>query len=173
MAGHSGVSQAVLELASYVALALVVLLAVVIVGNELRVGGRLWRLGSRRAVGAVAGAVPGGAVPLDWRGIQESPVAQRLGLLFELVIDRLNERGSVRLAPGLTVRELLRAAPLADDKDRERLGALARASERVRFSGGVVSEADVAAVMEEGRLLLEGMGNVPGSSAVPSLSGGP
>jgi hypothetical protein len=178
MAGHSGVSQAVLELVSYVALGLVVLLALVIAGNEVRMGGRglrRWRLGARVPTETVA--VAGGAVPLDWQGVRDSPVAQRLGLLLELVIDRLNERGSVRLARGLTVRELLSAAALADEMARERLGVLARASERVRFSGGAVSEEEVAAVMEEGRLLLEEMGDTAGdgarSSGAPASGGGP
>jgi hypothetical protein len=35
-----------------------------------------------------------------------------------------------------------------------------RAAERVRYSGGVISETEIAAVMEEGRRLLEGIGGV-------------
>ena len=185
MTGHSGVSQTVLELVSYVALALVVVLTLVIVANELRAGG-IWGgdgrrrggargSGSRMATAAGLGGSAGGAAPLDWQGVQSSPLAQRLGLLFELVIARLNEGGGARLSRGLTVRELLSAAPLADERDRERLGALARASERVRFSDAAVSEAEVAMVMEEGRLLLEGIEGASGGAlwagAVPSSGG--
>lgn len=180
MTGHSGVSQTVLELVSYVALALVVVLTLVIVANELRVGG-VWGgvgrrsgargSGSRTATAAGLGGSAGGAVPLDWEGVLGSPLALRLGLLLELVIARLNERGGVRLSRGVTVRELLSVASLADERDRERLGALARASERVRFSDVAVSEEEVAGVMEEGRLLLEGIGGVSG--AVPSSGGAP
>ena len=177
MTGHSGVSQTVLELVSYVALALVVVLTLVIVANELRVSG-VWGgvgrrrsgargAGSRTATAAGLGGSAVGAAPLDWQGVQGSPLAQRLGLLLELVIARLNERGGVRLSRGVTVRELLSVAALADERERERLGALARASERVRFSDVAVSEEEVAGVMEEGRLLLEGIGGVSGGT-VPS-----
>ena len=161
MIGQSGVSQTVLELVSYGALGLVLMLAIVIVANELRVGG-VWGGGGRRRLGArgpaeASEAVAGG-VRLDWEGVRGSPVAQRLGLLLELVVARLNEVGGERLSRGLTARELLGAARLADERDRERLRALVRASEWVRFSGGAVSEGEVAVVMEEGRRLLEGIG---------------
>lgn len=160
--GQSGVPQTVLELVSYGALGLVLVLALVIVGNELRVGGIWGGGGGRRRLGArgpaeALDAVPGG-VRLDWEGVRGSPVAQRLGLLLELVVARLNEAGGERLSRGLTARELLGAARLADERDRERLRALVRASEWVRFSGGAASEGEVAVVMEEGRRLLEGIG---------------
>ena len=137
-----------------------------IVGNELRVSGvwrRAWRLrGSSRPGGAVAT----GGERLNWDLVQSSPVPQRLGLLLELVVARLNETSGVRLTRGLTARELLRAAPLADARDRERLGALARAAERVRFSGVAVPEEEIAAVMEEGRRLLERIGVVGASGGL-------
>lgn len=163
MIGQSGVRQAVLELVSYGALALVVVLAMGIVGNELWVGGvwgrpRRGRRGGGAGGGAVAdlGGVTGGA-RLDWAGVLGAPVSRRPGLLLELVVARLNESGGVRLSRGLTGRELLAAARLSDERARERLGVVVRASERVRYSGGAVAEEEVAAVMEEGRWLLDGI----------------
>jgi hypothetical protein len=175
MIGQSGVRQAVLELVSYGALALVVVLAVGVVGNELWVGGvwgRRRRRGGDADGGAVAdsGGVAGGA-RLDWTRVLGAPVAQRLGLLLELVVARLNESGGVRLSRGLTGRELLRTAGLADERARERLGAVVRASERVRFSGGAISETEIAAVMEEGRRLLEGIG-VAGTGGAMAVGAG-
>jgi len=165
MIGQSGLSQTVLELVSYGALGLVVVLALAIVANELRVAG-VWGRGRRGSLLAAGPAAASGGDRLDWGVVESSPLAQRLGLLLELVVARLNESGGARLSRGLTARELLQAAPLADERDRERLGALARASERARFSGGGVSEAEVAAVMEEGRRLLEGIGVFPSAPSV-------
>lgn len=169
MMGQSGVRQAVLELVSYGALALVVVLAVGIVVNEMWVGG-IWRGRGRRRRGDGLTGGSGGSgdgVRLDWAGVLDAPAGQRLGLLLELIVRRLNEGEGVRLARGLTARELLVAAPVAGERDRERLRVLVRAAERMRYSGGAVSEREVAEVMEEGRLLLEGIGVADGSVVAP------
>ena len=166
MIGQSGMRQAVLEVVSYGALTVVVVLAVGIVGNELWVGGvwgRFRRLGRRRDAGGgdgVAGGAGGvhGGAQLDWADVVGAPVGLRLGVLLELVVVRLNEGGGVRLSRGLTGRELLAAAGVADESARERLGVVVRAAERVRYSGGAISEMEVAAVVEEGRVVLEGIG---------------
>ena len=178
MIGQSGVPQAVLELASYGALALVVVLAVGIVGNELWTGG-VWgrfRRGRRRGVGeggGVAGDSDGGrgGARLDWAGVLGAPVSLRLGLLLELVVARLNESGGVRLSRGLTGRELLVSAGLSDERARERLGVVVRASERVRYSGAAIAEEEVAVVMEEGRRLLEGIGVAGAGGGAPPGAG--
>ena len=164
MIGQSGVPQTVVELVSFGALALVVVLAVVIVANELWVGGvrggRRRRVVAGDGVGSAQGwgETAGGGGRLDWEGVCGAPVAQRLGLLLELVVARLNESGTVRLSRGLTGQELLGAVRLGDEMDQVRLGELVRASERARYSGGAVLEAEVAVVMEEGKRLLEAIG---------------
>jgi Domain of unknown function (DUF4129) len=144
-------------------------LALGVVGNEIWVG-RGWRGWGRRGPRSAEGrADPGDAadgVRLDWAGVQSAPVAQRLGLLLELVIRRLNEVGGVRLSRGLTARELLAAAPALDESGRVRLGVLVRAAEKVRYSDGAVTEMEVADVMEEGRRLLEGIGVIGVSPVV-------
>lgn len=170
MVGESGVSQAVIELVSYLALAVVVVLAVGVVGNELRVSGvwgRLWgRFWRWRRVGRPGLPDGGGVVAageLEWRLVLEAPVAERVSVLLDLVVARLNGLESVRLSRGLTARELVRVAPLADSQDRGRLAELARVSEWARFSGGPVSEAAVAEAVEQGRVLLQRLaGMAPG-----------
>jgi hypothetical protein len=76
-------------------------------------------------------------------------------LLLELVVGRLVEGGQLRASRGLTVSELTRMARLPGEEDRGRLAELARTAERVRFSGVVVSDGDIEAAVEGGRVLLE------------------
>ena len=172
MVGESGLSQAVIEIVSYVALGLVTVLAVVIVGNELRVGGLFGGLRRRLAVLADVPVAPG-REGLTWGDVERAPVLRRAGLLLELLVARLAEGARLRSVRGLTVRELTRTAQLEDEADRERLLGLARTAERVRFSGVEVSEGEIAAAVDGGRVLLErigapaGDGEARGGGAVP------
>lgn len=156
--GQNGLSQAVIELVSYVALALVVVLAVAIVANELRLGGmlgRLWRQHVTRPREPVpVGAACEGATVLTSDEHEAAP-AQRLRMLLELVASRLTEEGRLPQSRGLTVRELARLARLPDEADRRRLAELARMSERMKFSNEPVPDTAIAVVLEDGRLLLE------------------
>lgn len=161
---QNGFSQVAIELVSYVALALVVVLAVIIVGNELRVSGvlrRLWRRFAGRRMGvpdADTGivAVEGGAVAywtLD--EVEKADRALQPRLLLELIAWRLTEVGRLPQSRGLTVRELTHAARLSEEGDRERLSELARMSERVRFSDEPASSDAVDAALQGGRVLFE------------------
>jgi hypothetical protein len=158
--GHSGLSQAVIELVSYVALALVVVLAGVIVVNELQVEGmpgRLWRryVARRRTAVSVVGAEREGANVSTWEEVQKAAPAQRPRMLLELVATRLTEEGRLPQSRALTARELAHLARLPDEADRGRLLDLARMAERMRFSNDQVPDTAVGAVLEGGRLLLE------------------
>jgi hypothetical protein len=161
MVGESGPSQAVIEIFSYVALGLVAVLAVVIVGNELRVGGVFPGLigGLRRRFAVLSDApVVSGRERLTWDDVERAPVLRRAGLLLELLVAQLAEGARLRSARGLTVRELTRTAQLEDEADRERLLGVARTAERVRFSGVEVSEDEIAAAVDGGRVLWERIG---------------
>jgi len=161
---QNGLSQVALELVSYVALALVVVLAVLILVNELRVSGLLGRLRRRfvgrgrpgvQGAGVVARIEGGAAACRTWAEVEQADRAVQPRLLLELVLWRLTETGRLPQSRGLTVRELTHAALLSDEVDRERLANLARMSERVRFSDAEVSSAGVAAALQGGRVLLE------------------
>jgi hypothetical protein len=157
MVGERGASQTVIELISYIALGLVAVLAVVIVVNELRVGGVFG--GPRRRLAVLADEpVPAGPGGLTWDDVHRAPVLRRVGLVLELLVAKLGEGARLRAGRGLTVRELTRAAQLGDEGDRERLLMVARVAERVRFGGGEVSGVEVAAAVESGRVLLEKIG---------------
>jgi hypothetical protein len=78
--------------------------------------------------------------------------------LLELLVAQLAEGARLRSARGLTVRELTRAAQLEDEAHRGLLLELARTAERVRFSGVEVSEGEIAAAVDGGRVLWERIG---------------
>jgi hypothetical protein len=158
LVGQNGISQVVLEMTSYAALMLVALLAAIIVCNELRVSGvlgRLWQPSARRR-GALA-ALGSKDAELTWDDVLEVPVSLRPQRLLEVIIARLTAASCLPPARALTVRELTRAARLSDEADLERLLQLARISERVRFSRAEVPSEELAAALEHGRVLLEGL----------------
>jgi hypothetical protein len=158
--GQNGLSQAVIDLVSYVALALVVVLALVIVTNEVRVDGvlgRLWRrfFIRRRVAVPVEAEREGAAGVVTWDALHQAAPEQRPRMLLEIIAFRLTEEGRLPQARGLTVGELTRLARLPDEADRRRLAELARVSERMRFSNEPVPDTAVGAVLEEGRILLQ------------------
>ncbi len=144
-------SQVVIELICYVCLAIVVVLALAVIVNELRMAGVF--AARRRPAGAVA---PFSAnSPADWSAIQTAPARERPRLLLELIAARLTELRRLPAAGGLTIRELLQTARFAQNEDRTLLADVALAAERVRFSAEPVPDATLHAVVERGRRLLE------------------
>lgn len=150
--GQNGLPQTVLELTSYTALALVVILAGLIVANELRMSAVLGRLRAGLAKRHPATTVSPQRDAPSW---DTAPPRQRPRLLLELIVARLTEENRLPPARGLTARELTLAAQLADEKDRERLAELARLAERVRFSNVEVPSDTLVTAIEAGRALLE------------------
>lgn len=159
----NGVPESVLELLSYVGLTLVVVLAAVIVGNELRAAGVIGRL--RRRFGGRATTprrdVMGGGDPGDWDDVRKAAPAQRPRLLLERVVARLAAQNRLPSPRGLTIHELTQAAQLADESDRRRLNGLAWMAERVRFSNEAIPDEAIAAVVESGQSLLERIAHYP------------
>ncbi len=160
---RDGLSQSIIELASYAALMLVVLLAGIIVLNEVRISGIPGRLRTNSRGTRVAGspaAAEGDA--LSWDAVQAAPLTQRPGLLLEIIVAKLIRESRLPHLRALTVRELTSAARVTNEEDREGLIELARISERVRFSGGAVPNEALAAALDRGRMLLERVS--PGAS---------
>jgi hypothetical protein len=151
LTSHIGVAQSIRQIIAYVALAVVVLLAGAIIGNELRAAGLMPdRSGPRRRpIRPVQGS--SGRGPVDLRG---APALERPRLLLELLLPKLSERGILPPPGALTVRELTASARLPELADRERLSCLALAAERVRYSGGEIGPAELEAPVSGGRELL-------------------
>jgi hypothetical protein len=158
--GHEPLSQRVIASLTYAALGLVVVLAALIVVNELRAAGFF-----RRRPRPKSQPLPDGAPDsssLTWREIERAPQSERPGLLLRLVIERLGHTGRLPAATSLTVGELEDRAALPDPQDRARLGELARAAEHARFAANPAPPAVVERALESGRTLL---GNIRARSA--------
>ncbi|HEU4625278.1 MAG TPA: hypothetical protein VFS52_10970 [Steroidobacteraceae bacterium] len=139
MVARMGLSDAVMEVITYVALGLVVALAGFIVFNELRLAGLL---GRRRGAGESEGRDgPGGRPRVTWSDIERAPLLDRPRLMLELIAAKLTALGRLPPAGALTARELVRAADLSEPAYRERLSELALTAERAVYAPGGVSPA--------------------------------
>lgn len=144
-------SQTIIDLICYACLAAVVLMAVAVVANELRVAGVFVPRGQRRAPRAPAAIPP----TSGWNRIDSASPSDRPRLLLELISARLIELNRLPPAAGFTVRELLQAVRSVRGEDRTLLTDVALAAERVRFSGEPLPAASLEAAVERGRRLLE------------------
>jgi hypothetical protein len=146
-----GLSQSLRQLVAYLALGGVVVLAAVILLNELRAAGLLpgGRVGARKR--ALTQRVPGEGVPVD---LEQAPLLDKPRLLLERIVRRLAERGYLPPAGALTVRELTQVAKLPESDDRARLSELATTAERVRYSAREMEPAVVEESVARGSELL-------------------
>ncbi len=156
MVAAVGLSQAVIEIVSYVALALVVVLTLFIVSNEVRSAGvfrRVWR-GSRpgRSGALVA------PEPLGWRDVENADLERKPAVLLEVIAASLAARECLPPPRGLTVRELTSSARFFDESDRERLAQLALVVESLRFSDQPVPPDSIQRALAAGRELLNHLG---------------
>jgi hypothetical protein len=151
LVSHVGFTQSVIVVISYVALGLTVVMASLIVLNELRTAGtpaKLWR--SRRERRAAQELDVDGV----WGEIERASQVERPRLLLKLITLRLSALGFLPPAGGMTVRELTRSAALPTARDRVTLAELARIAEEVRYSSREVHEADLEAPIAGARELL-------------------
>jgi len=148
---HMSLSEAVLKVVTFVSLAIVVLLAGVILVNEWRAAG----VRMRRAR-PTAGAVEPDERKrlLSWQDIERAAVAERPRLLLALLAAHLTAAQRLPASAALTVRELTRAAQLADE-DQAQLLEVALAAERARYCAHPAPAGALAVVIAHGRELLE------------------
>lgn len=153
MVSHVGISQSVIRLITYAALAAVVVLAGIIVLNELRTAGLFGRrMGTaRKRQTQLAGSTAG----MGWSDIEHTPLRDRPRLLLELIVRRLSDRGALPPSGALTVREITRAVQLPEAEDLSRLTEVALAAERVRYSSTEPQSAGLEKPIARGRELLE------------------
>lgn len=148
----AGPSQTVIDFICYAGLAAVVIMALALILNELRVAGAFARGPDRIARDVRRTPM---ATALDWSTIQNAPTRDRPRLLLELIAARLIELDRLPPARGFTVRELMQQVRLSEGEDRSLLADVAFAAERVRFSAEQIAAASLQTVIERGRRLLE------------------
>jgi hypothetical protein len=153
MLERMGVSDAAIQLITYIALGGIVALGGFIVFNELRAAGVLGRRGSGRHEGAGAGAAGSRSRP-TLRDVEQAALAERPRLLLEMIAAKLTDLKRLPPAGAFTVRELTRAAHLREESDRARLSELALAAERARFAEGDIERSVVDTAVAHGRALL-------------------
>jgi hypothetical protein len=153
MVSHAGFTQSVIDLIVYATLAVVVVLAAIIVGNELRSAGLLHRRGRVASLGKGTTGLHGESP--EWGDVESAPLRERPRLLLGLVTRRLSERGFLPPPGGLTVRELTRLARLPESDDRGRLSELALSAEQVRYSDQVAPEETLRKPLARGKELLD------------------
>jgi hypothetical protein len=155
MVHRVGLSDAIGEIVTYVALGLMVVLALTVVLNELRAAGLLGR--RARANNAderderVVSARP---VP-TLRDVERAAPRERPRLLLELIASRLTALHRLPPAAAMTVRELSACANLDAAQDRERLIVLAATAERARYAESAVPADALDSAYTRGRELLD------------------
>lgn len=135
----------------YGSVLLVVLLAVAVVVNEVRVArkGRRKKDGMRtvEAAGAVAESLDARSLDLDAAARGDRP-----SILLQMLVATLVKSGRLQAERSLTHRELATRAKFDDSAQRESFRRVAQLAERVVY-GGENAPADLDEVVEAGRAL--------------------
>jgi hypothetical protein len=139
------VSDAVRLTLFYGVMALVILLAVLIVGNEIRAA----RSGRRKARAAGVAADLQAALALD--SLAGVTRGERASALFRTLIGTLVTTGRLHGAQSLTHRELMSRARFDDSTQSESFRRVARLAEQEVFSGKQTLGAELDAAVEAGR----------------------
>jgi hypothetical protein len=154
MVSRVGISAALREIITYVALGAMVLLALIVVLNELKAAGLL----GRRGADANRKIIPTASLlrPLPkLADIERAPLIERPRMLLELISAKLTALRRLPPASALTVRELAKSVVLQDAEDRQRLSQLALTAERARYAESGVPADALESAFEQGRALLK------------------
>lgn len=134
----------------YGSLILVVLLAVAVIVNEVRVArkGRLKKARTQGSVDAgIATDLPAGSLDLDTAARTDRP-----SILLQMLVATLVKTGRLQAERSLTHRELTARARFDDSSQRENFGRVAQLAERIVY-GGDQSPAELDEVVRAGRAL--------------------
>ena len=150
-----GLSDAIGEIVTYASLGAMVVLALVVVLNELRAAGLLGRRSTRADEDeSETNAAMSRRVP-TLGDIERAAPLDRPRLLLELIAAKLTALRRLPPASAMTARELSRSANLEVAQDRERLASLATTAERARYAESGVPTDALDSAYVQGRELLQ------------------
>ncbi len=150
-------SEGVARAITYIGYAMVVLLVLFVIWQELRAAG-LW---SRRAARRKDPAA-------EWRrrlmlaDVLAAPLAERPGMLLRLLGEALARAQRLPAADGLTAGAIVRQANLDADADRAALAQVARAAEALRYAAQPPPDDAIEGSVSGARELLGRLGKLTG-----------
>jgi hypothetical protein len=154
MVRRTGLSDTIGEIVTYASLAAMVVLALIVILNELKAAGFLGR--RTRAVTEDSDADAAMVRPIPTMSeIERAPLIERPRMLLELIASKLTAIRRLPPASAMTVRELSKAVKLEGTQDRERLTSLAMTAERARYADSDVPTDVLESAYVRGRELLE------------------
>jgi hypothetical protein len=153
MVSRVGISDALVEIVTYVALGAMVVLALTVVLNELKAAGLLGRRARSATDEDAENLLSVRAVPTVG-DIERAPMVERPRMLLELIAFKLTALKRLPPAGAMTVRELSGSVQLEAEQDRQRLASLAFTAERARYAEGGVPAELLDSAYEQGRELL-------------------
>lgn len=146
------VPQRVANILVYSAIALILVVALAIVVNEVRAR----RLGGRRSRGRRESPyAPTARNDPTFADVEAAPLHERPGLLLRVLVHSLLATGRLHADKSLTHNELGRRARFDAGEQRASFDRVAVLSERLLYGNGSVAADEIDAVMQAGRSLNE------------------
>lgn len=147
------VSEGVVSAIVYAAVALILLIAVAVIVNELRAAG-VFRRRERRAAATAAGIErPSSASEVGLADLDRVPPEARPAVLLRVLVNTLLKTGRLQLDKSLTHRELGARARFDALDQRQSFNLVAALSERVLYGNRKIPAEEIDAVMAVGRML--------------------
>lgn len=132
---------------------LVIVLALIVLINELRAAGVFRKRAARKAAGLGSNGMPGSTMPLTFADISAAPLRDQPSLLLQLVVNALVDTGRLQAARSLTHRELALRARFDASLQREQFSLLATGAERARYGRDLPTATQIEALLTDGRAL--------------------
>jgi len=148
-------SELFLKITLYSLVGLVILLAILVVLNELRAAGVLRRGAAAEAKTSLPGDVPETRAVASLADLQRLPLAARPAALLCILVNALVNAGRLSTERSLTYRELTRRASFHDESQRASFARIATAAERSVYGRANIAEDELDELLREGKELYE------------------
>jgi hypothetical protein len=165
------VPETVTRVIVYVLIALVNILALAVLINELRAAGILRSTETRRKQSTSAGDAMHATKELTLADLDATSPIKRPSMLLRILVATLVKRGRLRAERSLTHRELVARVSLDDAAQRESFSHLSKLSERTVYGNARVSPDEIDRVVQAGRELMAQIAASAATDAVPRRAG--